>query len=386
MPHPTPHRTSHPTPSRTSSPMASLVTSPLSSASRQLASTALSRRGFLRIAGLGSTAALAGGALMACGNSSSSEATAASDGLTNLPIQLSWVADSEWSPLFLADSNGYYADNGVSVDLVPGGADIGAIEGIVAAGQAKIGIATDITTVIAAAADGNPLKCVGALYQSNLNVLMSAPEAPITTVADLSGKRVGGPQGVQTKIDAMFTLAGLEADYTYIPTGYGPDALINGDCDALSVFITDEVLAYEDATGQQPAILTFTDAGLPAYTLAIFTTDEVLANERDAVKGFLAATRQGFADDVADPTAGPTLAVDEYGRSAGLDLESEIAKNREYIRLASSPGTEEHGYLWLDKEFIAGPVYRGMEASGMKTTPVDNVIDTSLLEEIGNSQ
>lgn len=347
--------------------------------------TALSRRGFLRVAGLGSTAAFAGGALLACGSSSSGAAESA-DGTTELPIQLSWVADSEWSPLFLADSNGYYRDNGVSVDLIPGGSDIGAIEGIVAAGKAKIGIATDITTVIAAAADGNPLKCVGAMYQSNLNVLMSPPDAPITTVAGLSGKRIGGPQGTQTKFDAMFTLAGLQPDYTFIPTGYGPDALINGDCDALAGFVTDEVLSYESETGHKPALLTFTDAGLPAYTLAIFTTDEVLANERDAVKGFLAATIKGFGDDIADPTAGPKLAVEKYGAGAGLDLDSEIAHNREYVKLASSPGTEAHGYLWMDSDFIAGPVYRGMEAAGMKTTPVGDVIDTTLLTEIGSTQ
>lgn len=343
----------------------------------------LSRRGFLRVAGVGSVAA-ASGALVAC-SSAGSTATKSADGTTNLPIQLSWVADSEWSPLFLADANGYYKDNKVAVDLIPGGSDIGAIEGIVAAGTAKIGIATDITTVIAAAADGNPLKCIGALYQSNLNVLMSPPAKPITTVKELAGKRIGGPQGTQTKFDAMFKLAGVAPDYTFIPTGYGPDALINGDCDALAGFVTDEVLTYEVQTGSKPAILSFTDAGLPAYTLAIFTTDEVLANERDAVKGFLAATIKGFHDDEADPTAGPKLAVDKYGKSAGLDLDSEIAHNKAYLPLASSPGTKAHGYLWIDEDFVAGPIFEGMEASGMKTTDVSKVIDTSLLAEIGGT-
>lgn len=343
----------------------------------------LDRRRLLRSAGIGATALLAA-SLVAC--SKSAPAAESAEGVTNLPVQLSWVADAEWSPLFLADSNGYYKDNGVSVDLVPGGSDIGAIEGIVAAGNAKIGIATDITTVIAAAADGNPLTVLGSLYQSNLNVLMSPPDAPITDVKQLAGKRIGGPQGTQVKFDAMFKLAGMEPDYTFVPTGYGPDALINGEVDALAGFVTDEVLAYENQTGHKPAILTFTDAGLPAYTLTIFTTKDVLANEREAVKGFLAATIKGFHDDIADPEAGPKLAVDDYGKSAGLELESQVANNKEYIKLATSPGTDEHGLLWVDSDFVAGPIYRGMEAAGMKTLPVDQVVDTSLLAEIGSGQ
>ena len=44
--------------------------------------------------------------------------------------------------------------------------------------------------------------------------------------------------------------------------------------------------------------------------------------------------------------------------------------------------TAEHGYMWIDPEQMAGPVYRGMEAAGLATTDVDQVVDMSLLEEI----
>ncbi|AQT80324.1 hypothetical protein B1R94_15200 [Mycolicibacterium litorale] len=292
------------------------------------------------------------------------------------------MPDTEYAPLFLADSNGHYKSENVAVSFIPGGSDIGAIEGIVASGKADLGIATDITTVVAAAADGNPLVAIGAMYQSNLNVLMSDYRAPITKVADLKGKRMGGPQGIQTKFDAIFTLNGMTPDYKFIPTGYGPDALINGDCDVLAGFITDEVLAYKAAQGHMPGILSFTDAGLPAYTLPIFTTTQTLTAKRDALKGFLAATLKGFDEDVADPTAGPKLAVDNYGKNAGLSLDSEIAHNAAYLPLASSDATREHGYMWIDTAYLAGPIYRGMEASGLKTTDVEKVVDMSLLTEL----
>ncbi len=348
----------------------------------------VSRRRFLQLAGLGVTAAAATPLLAACGGSSDSTAPAsgasgsAGAALTTFSIQLSWVQDSEFSPLYLADSNGHYAADNVAVKLISGGSDIGAIEGIVASGKADLGIATDITTVVAAAADGNPLVCIGAMYQSNLNVLMSPPDKPITAVKDLVGKRIGGPQGIQTKFDAIFKLAGMDPDYKFIPTGYGPDALINGDCDVMAGFVTDEVLSYAKQTGKKPAILTFTDAGLPAYTLPIFTTKTVLSSKRDALKSFLSATLKGFEEDVADPTAGAKLAVDKYGKSAGLELDSEIEHNKAYVPLASSEATKTNGYMWIDEAELSGAIYKGMVASGLKTVPVTDVLDVSLLREI----
>jgi NitT/TauT family transport system substrate-binding protein len=351
--------------------------------SRILDRHGVTRRNFLRLAGAGAAAATAAPLLAACGSSSSGGQAQSADGTTKLSVQLSWIEDSSFSPLYIADSKGFLAQQKVALNLIPGGADIGAIEGIVAGGAAQVGISTDITSLVAAIADGNPLVCVGAIYQSNLNALMSDPKNPITDVHQLVGKKIGGNQGVQTKFDAMFELAGLEPDYTFIPTGYGPDPLIKGDVDVLSGFLTDEVLSYKAQTGAMPGLLTFTDAGLPAYTSPIFTTTETLAKEREAIKGMLAALRQATAINVTDPSLGAKLAVDQYGKSAGLDAASEAEHNVAYAKYCASADTQAHGYLWVDPAYVAGPIFKGMQASGLKT-PSDaaKVIDTSLLQEI----
>jgi ABC-type nitrate/sulfonate/bicarbonate transport system substrate-binding protein len=345
-----------------------------------------SRRDLLRYAGLGTAAVASVPLLSACGSSSSSTKPASSTSskaITKLSMQLSWVEDSSFSPLYIADSRGYFADQGVSLKLTPGGSDIGAIEGIVAGGSADVGIASDITTVIAAIGDGNPLVCIGAFYQSNLNVMMSDPKNPLTTVKQLVGKKLGGPQGTQTKFDAMFKLAGLKPDYKFVPTGYGPGSLIDGQVDALAGYLTDEVLAYKAAKGVLPGLLTFTDAGLPAYTQPIFVTTQTLKDKRDALKGMLGAIQKAIAVDVADPTIGATLAVTKYGKNADLVLASEKEHGAAYAKYFTSDATKAHGYLWVDPDEIAGPIFRGMKASGLKV-PSDpsTVIDTSLLKEL----
>ena len=323
-----------------------------------------SRRGFLKIGGLSVAGLAAAGVLASCGSDSESSSTAGGSaaGLTALSVQLSWILDTEWAPFFIADDKGYFADNGVELDWITR--------------------EEDAASVVAAAADGNPLVILGALYQHNLNGFMSHPDKPITSMKDMIGKRVGGNQGVQTKFDAMFRLNGLEPDYTFVPIGYGPDALINGDCDVQSGFMTDEALAYETATGNKPALFTWDDAGFESYTLTIFTTKKTLEAKRDAIKGFLAGAVKGAEENLLDSKVGAKLAAEKYGKDAGLDLEEEQGKNALYVPFAESEGTKAKGQLWVDPERLAGPIFKAMEASDLKTLPVKDVLDVSLLEEI----
>ncbi|MDY7105614.1 MAG: ABC transporter substrate-binding protein [Actinomycetota bacterium] len=304
--------------------------------------------------------------------------------VTEIDLQLSWLPDTEFAPLFLADANGYLDEAGVDVEFISGGPDIGAVEAIVGSGAADVGIATDIFSVISAAAEGSPFVVLGTLYQSNLHGFISPQDAPIETAADLAGARLGGSQGVQPKFEAILELNGEDpSDYTFVPAGFGPDLLINGDVDAQSVFITDEVLAYRDATGEDPVIVQWDELGLPSYTLVLFTTQDYLDENRDALMGMLEAIQRGQADNAADPEAGPTVVAEVYGADAGMELEAEIAKNAEYLQYAESDFTDEHGYLWVDPEFLETEIYAGMEASGQAVAPVEDVLDMSLLEEIG---
>jgi len=344
-----------------------------------------SRRRFLQITGFTAAGAMV---LAACGSDDTSSASGSgggsgSDDLTKVALQLSWLPDTEFAPIFIADDKGYFEENGVEVEMISGGPDIGAIEAIVGSGAADIGIATDIFSVIAAQADGSPFVVIGGLYQANLHGFISPQDAPITDATQLAGKRLGASQGTQPKFEAILSLAGEDpTDYTFVPAGFGPDLVINGEVDAQSVFITDEVIAYRQQTGEEPVLLTWDEVGLPSFTLVFFTTKDYLEKNRDAVKGFLKSVQEGQVDNEADPELGATLAAENYGKDAGLELDLEKLKNVEYLKYADSAATEANGYLYIDPTFVETEVFAGMEAADMKTGPVDEVIDMSLLEEI----
>ncbi len=344
-----------------------------------------SRRRFLQITGFTAAGAMV---VAACGSDEASSDSGSgggsgSDSATKIALQLSWLPDTEFAPIFIADDKGYFEEEGVDVEMISGGPDIGAIEAIVGSGGADIGIATDIFSVIAAQADGSPFVVVGGLYQANLHGFISPQDAAIDEPAELAGKRLGGAQGVQPKFEAILSLAGEDpTDYTFVPAGFGPDLVINGEVDAQSVFITDEVIAYRQQTGEEPVMMTWDELGLPSFTLVFFTTKDYLDKNRDAVKGFLKAVQMGQVDNEADPELGATLAAENYGKDAGLELDLEKLKNVEYLKYSNSEATEANGYLYIDPTFVETKVFPGMEAADMTTGSVDEVIDMSLLEEI----
>jgi ABC-type nitrate/sulfonate/bicarbonate transport system substrate-binding protein len=346
--------------------------------------SAPSRRRFLAMSGLTAATAMVA---VACGSdsegaSAGSDGSSSADGVTTVAVQASWLLDTEFAPLYIADDKGYFADEGVKLDLIPGGPDIGAIEAIVGSGAADVGISTDIFSVTSAIADGSPFVALGAFYQTNLNGFISPKDAPIDEASKLAGKRLGASQGSQPKIEAILAQNDIDpTNYTFVPAGYGPDLVINGDVDAQGVFITDEVIAYRQETGEEPVLLKWEDIGLPSYTLVIFTTKDYLEANREALVGFMSAIHTGQFDNVADPELGPTLAVEKYGKDAGLDLDLEKLKNVEYLKYAENDFTEQNGDLALDVALMDSEIIPGMVAADLKVVPGAEVVDTTVVAD-----
>jgi ABC-type nitrate/sulfonate/bicarbonate transport system substrate-binding protein len=331
----------------------------------------------------------------ACGSSSDggSAASSAAAG-TNAPsgtgakdletirLQLPWVLDSEFSSIFMADDNGYYADEGIKLELLPGGPNLQGVEAVVSGGSADIGMATFMSSTANAAAQGTPFNVFGSFYPTSPAVWISNPDKPVSKPQDFVDKKIGGPQGRQVQVDAIFKINDLPAGkYTFVPVGFDPSPLMNGDVDVMSAYITDEAVAYEQMAGKPPQVLSYTDAGLPDPSSTFFTTPDYLKDHEDLLVRFMRATMKGIEANKADPEAGAKLTVEKYGKDLNLKLEDEIAKNKAYLALQENADTAQHGLMYIDPQFVAGPVYKGYEAAGIKTVPVDQLLNTSIQEK-----
>ena len=79
-----------------------------------------SRRDFLKRAGLGV------GALSLLGAGRTLGARASRSGLTTVVDQLGWLKLAQWGGYFAAQSNGYYAKQGLTTSFLAGGPNISA--------------------------------------------------------------------------------------------------------------------------------------------------------------------------------------------------------------------------------------------------------------------
>ncbi|WP_111768093.1 ABC transporter substrate-binding protein [Nakamurella deserti] len=373
----------------------------------------VSRRSFLRVAGLSAAALGGGGILAACGGaetpaaSSASSATsavassageasasmsssAAGGSMTMAPagtygdikLQLSWVKNYEFAGEFFATEKGYYTEAGFSsVELVSGPVPSSAEE-LVATGEVQIGLSAPDATARYILDTGAPLKIIGSTYQKNPFCILSLQEGkPISTPADLVGKNIGVQAGTNQSIFEGFLKAnGLTADQlTITPVQYDPAPLYENQVDGFMSYVTNEPFLAE-AKGFTPVTLVFADNGLPLTAETFTVLQDTIDNDREMLKAFLWAEIKGWTDSIADPQGSAELSANKYGKDLNLDVENEVKQATAQNELIVSDDTKQNGIFTLTEE-LQGQIVEAIKLTGYETS-AEELFDLSLLDEV----
>ncbi len=355
------------------------------------------RRRFIHSTGiLGGLAVLSPAILAACGSdsdeSSSSEPAAGTTPGTSggstpaaatgaVASVFNWLPDIEWSAWYLAEENGYFTDRGVESTLIHGGPNAAAVPQVLATGEGNIGLSASELDIIRANNEGEDFVIIGAMYQRNPLGLTWLTETGISTVNDLVGKRIGGPQGDQVQIDAMFRVNGLEPDYEFVPMGFDPQPLVDGEMDAIASYVTNQPIQLR-LQGYDVSAKPYSDLGLPSYGDILFASKAWLEGNRALVVGYLAGLLAGADANIADPSASLPILLERYGADNEINEEYATAANPEYIALMPSAFTDANGLLSVDPARVADEILPALETAGETGLPtVDEILDTSYLEE-----
>jgi ABC-type nitrate/sulfonate/bicarbonate transport system substrate-binding protein len=219
------------------------------------------------------------------------------------------------------------------------------------------------------------------MYQRNPLGLTWMTATGIETVEDLIGKRIGGPQGDQVQIDALFKANGLEVDYEFIPMGFDPQPLVDGEMDAIASYVTNQPLQLR-LQGHDVSAKPYSDLGLPSYGDILFASRAWMDENRELVVAYLAGLLQGAMDNRADPTASLPILLESYAADAEINEEYAALANPEYIALMDSPFTDENGILSVDPVRMADEVLPVLATAGETDLPtVEEFLDTSFLQE-----
>ncbi len=152
-----------------------------------------------------------------------------------LTVYLDWFVNPDHAPLVIAQTQGYFKENGLEVELIAP-SDPSAPPRLIAAGQGDIAISYQPQLHVQVA-EGLPLTRIGTIAETPLNALVVLKDGPIKSIADLKGKKVGFSVGgfEDALLAAMLKQEGLSlSDVELININFSlSPSLITGAVDAV---------------------------------------------------------------------------------------------------------------------------------------------------------
>jgi putative hydroxymethylpyrimidine transport system substrate-binding protein len=256
---------------------------------------ALSLACLLLLSGCGSTT----------GTAASTPSASAGDGLREINVVLDWYPNALHAFLYDAIEKGYFADEGLKVNIQFPSNTNDALS-LVAAGKAEIGVYYQQDVIQARANQNVPVKSIGAVVQKPLNIVLSLKQKDIHSPTDLVGKTVGyaGTELSEALVRSMMNYVGASADdVNMVDVGFDlMSSMTTGRVDAtIGCLVNHEVPQLEEE-GFPVSYFQLEDYGVPSYYEAVFVAnDQTIAGDSGMLKAFLRACARGFEDMKNDP-------------------------------------------------------------------------------------
>jgi putative hydroxymethylpyrimidine transport system substrate-binding protein len=189
-----------------------------------------------------------------------------------LTLLLDWFVNPDHAPIIVADQRGYFADQGLEVEIIAP-ADPNDPPKLVAAGQADIAISYQPQLHIQKD-QGLPLTRIGTLVATPLNSLVALADGGVRSLADLKGRKVGFSVGgfEDALLGAMLASDGLTLDdveLVNVNFALSP-ALLSGQVDAVIGAFRNFELNQLELEGSPGRAFYPEEHGVPAYDELIF--------------------------------------------------------------------------------------------------------------------
>jgi putative hydroxymethylpyrimidine transport system substrate-binding protein len=264
---------------------------------------------------------------------------AAADRLT---VMLDWFVNPDHGPLIVARDKGFFAAEGLEVELVAP-ADPNDPPKLVAAGDADLAVSYQPQLHLQVQ-EGLPLVRIGTLVATPLNSLVALADGPIASIADLKGRRVGYSVGgfEEALLGGMLARHGLTvADVELVNVNFSlSPSLLAGQVDAVIGAFRNFELNQMAIAGHPGRAFYPEEEGVPAYDELIYVAHRDGA-QRPELGRFLLAVEKATHWLINHPAAAwdtfkaaDPMLDDELNRRAWADT---------LPRFAHSPAALDHG-------------------------------------------
>lgn len=257
----------------------------------------------------------------------------------SVTLKLSWLHSVEFLGFYIAQEQGYYADEGLSVSIEPilDPAETDENPAQVAAGE--IDFSTGGRPMLLAQSQGAALTSIALITQLSPLAYFARADSGIVTPADLAGHSV--PTANKTAEESLKTL--LEtvdltlADVETVPGSFDMTPFFEGDVDVWFGFLNDQVVRAR-LRGLELVTFPLYEYGIEQVTMIIYTSQQMVQTNSDLAVRFVRASLLGWEWALDHPVEAVDIMLARF---------PELADEREfhqmsfdaYIPLVRPPGT-----------------------------------------------
>jgi len=210
-----------------------------------------------------------------------------------MSLVLDWFVNPDHGPIIVAQEQGYFAEQDLEVEIIAP-ADPADPPKMAAAGRADLAISYQPQLHLQVA-EGLPLTRVGTLIATPLNCLLVLKDGPVSTIADLKGRKIGfSVSGVEEAV--LGTILGRhglgldDVELVNVNWSLSP-ALMSKQVDAVIGAYRNFELNQMQIEGVEGRCFYVEEEGLPAYDELIYVANPQTM-DADMIRRFLAATEK----------------------------------------------------------------------------------------------
>ena len=267
------------------------------------------------------------------------------DDMYKVRLQLGWLASNGILGEVAADRLGYFAAEGLELEVIPGGPNIDGVASV-ASGANNFGSISSSPSLMLARSAGIPIKCIAAGYQQHPFTYFSLERAPVREPSDLVGKKVATQGTARILLRALLAKNGIPEESVEVSVmGGDMGPLLTGQVDVVTGWKTN--VNALSILGEDRVDMALWDTGIQLYANPYYTTDFMLADHRDKVEATIRAISRGWGWVHDNPEGAVDYLVERY---PNLDRESELKAVDMVIGYSFNDRTAKDGWGTMTAE------------------------------------
>jgi len=269
-----------------------------------------------------------------------------------LDFILNWVPGGDHSPYYYANKMGWYAKEGIELNLEPGKGSALAVQKV-GAGANPIGLA-DMGTALVGKGKGANVVGVYNVYANSPQGLYWLKSSGIKGIKDFPGKKIGNPaaDAARAMWPAIAKANGIDpksVTWVQVAANAKIGALKSKSIDITTSFYNIHHI-FQRVLGDDMGFVAWRDIGLNPYGNTVIVNSAFLAKNKALIGKFVKVTQKAFAACVKDPKPCVQALVDANG---ALKFDNERTNWGLVEVLMSDKVSREVALGWLDDKRMA---------------------------------